>query len=90
MADEVKVTPISDAEVSEVSGGYGPWQQYAKGTYVKVGDHIVYTIASGDALSGIAIRFGVSVDEICRWNGIKDPNFIMAGAKLVIYPRIYR
>ena len=89
MADEKKV-PVSEAEVEGVAGGYGPWQQYAKGTYVVVGDHIVYTIASGDALSGIAIRFGVSVDEICRWNGIKDPNFIMAGAKLVIYARIYR
>ncbi len=90
MADEVKVTPISDAEVAEVSGGAGTWRDYAKGTYVRVGDHIEYTVASGDVLSGIAPRFGVSVEEIARWNNIKDVNFIRAGQKLVIYARILR
>ena len=90
MADEVKVTPISDAEVEEVSGGGKTWRDYAKGTYVKAGDHIVYTVAAGDVLSGIAPRFGVSVQNIVDWNGIKDPNFIMAGQKLVIYARILR
>ena len=81
---------LNEKELNEVSGGYGPWQQYAKGSYVNYGQYIVYTVVGGDVLSGIAIRFGVSQDELCRWNGIKDPNFIMAGAKLVIYPRIYR
>lgn len=90
MADEVKVTPISDAEVEEVSGGAGTWRDYAKGTYVRAGDHIIYTIAAGDVLSGIAPRFGVSVDEIVRWNNIKDANFIRTGDKLVIYARILR
>ena len=31
MADEVK---LNDAELNDVDGGYGPWQMYAKGTYV--------------------------------------------------------
>ena len=26
---------INEKELNEVSGGYGPWQQYAKGTYVR-------------------------------------------------------
>jgi LysM repeat protein len=92
MADEIK---MNDQDLSNVSGGAnvqndGSWQQYAKGKYVKKGDHIVYTVASGDVLSGIAIRFGVTVDEIVKWNNIKDPNFIMAGQLLTIYARILR
>ena len=28
---------LNEKELNEVSGGYGPWQQYAKGTYVNYG-----------------------------------------------------
>ena len=87
MADEVK---LNDAELNEVDGGYGPWQMYAKGTYVNYGSYIIYTVASGDVLSGIAPRFGVTVAEICQWNGIPDANRIYAGQHLTIYPRIVR
>ena len=51
---------LNEKELNEVSGGYGPWQQYAKGTYVNYGQYIVYTVVGGDVLSGIAIRFGVT------------------------------
>ncbi len=57
---------INEKELNEVSGGYGPWQQYAKGTYVNYGQYIVYTVVGGDVLSGIAIRFGVTVQQICE------------------------
>ena len=30
---------INEKELNEVSGGYGPWQQYAKGTYVNLRCH---------------------------------------------------
>ena len=91
MADEIK-TPISDADVADVAGGAGSWEQFAKGTYSKVGDHILYKIAPGDALSGIAIRFGVSVQDIQRWNPneIKNVNVIYANHLLAIYPKILR
>ncbi len=89
MADEIK-TPITDAEVESAQGGYGGWEQYAKGTYTRNGNYILYRIAAGDALSGIAIRFGVTVEEIATWNNIKDVNVIIAGQKLTIYARILR
>ncbi len=89
MADEVKTT-LSDSDVENVQGGAGSWEQFAKGTYFIVGDHIIYTIAMGDALSGIAIRFGVSVPEIQVWNNIANPNMIIAGKTLIIYPKILR
>ena len=86
MAEELK-PPITDAEVESVSGGAGSWQQYSHGSFVNYGNYIVYTVAPGDALSGIGLRFNVTVQEIVGWNGIKDPNFITVGQKLTIYAR---
>ena len=87
MSDEVKV---NDIELEGVSGGAGSWQQYAKGPYVNYGSYIVYTVVSGDVLSGIAVRFGVTVAEIAQWNGIANPDVIRVGQQLVIYARIIR
>ena len=87
MSDEIK---INDSELEEVSGGAGSWQKYAKGTYVNYGSYVVYTVAGGDVLSGIAIRFGVTVAQIQSWNNIKIPNVISIGQKLTIYPTIIR
>ena len=87
MSDEVK---INDSELEEVAGGAGSWKQYVKGTYVNYGSYIVYTVASGDVLSGIAIRFGVTVAQIQGWNNIKNPNVISVGQKLTIYPTVLR
>ena len=87
MSDEIKV---NESELEEVSGGAGSWQQYAKGPFVNYGSYIVYTVVSGDALSGIAIRFGVTVAQIQGWNGIANPNVISVGQKLTIYPTVIR
>ena len=87
MSDEVK---INDSELEGVSGGAGGWQKYAKGTYVNYGSYIVYTVAPGDVLSGIAPRFGVTVAQIQQWNNIKNPDIISIGQKLTIYPTIIR
>ena len=87
MAEEVK---INDSELDEVTGGAGGWQKYAKGTFVNYGNYLVYTVASGDVLSGIALRFGVSVGQIQAWNNIQNPDFIRVGQKLTIYPTYIR
>ena len=49
MADEVK---LNDIDLESVEGGAGPWQNYAKGTYVNYGNYVIYTVASGDVLTG--------------------------------------
>ena len=67
MSDEVKV---NDSELEGVAGGAGSWKQYAKGTYVNYGNYVVYTVASGDVVSGIAIRFGVTTAQIQQWNNL--------------------
>ena len=87
MSEEMK---INDSKLEKVTGGAGGWQRYAKGSYVNYGNYIVYTVASGDVLSGIAPRFGVTVAQIQQWNNIKNPDVIAAGQKLTIYPTIIR
>lgn len=43
-----------------------------------------YTVVAGDTLSGIAARFGSTVDKIARANGISNPNLIYVGQRLII------
>ena len=43
-----------------------------------------YTIRSGDTLSGIASRYGVSVSDLVSWNNIANPNLIYAGQKIIV------
>jgi len=43
-----------------------------------------YTIRSGDSLSKVAHRFGVSARELAEINGIKNQNMIRIGQKLVL------
>ena len=44
-----------------------------------------YKIKWGDTLSGIAYKYGVSVQQLVSWNNIRNPNLIYAGNSLVIY-----
>ncbi len=81
---------LTDDEMDDVAGGAGNWQQYAKGPFVNYGQYIVYTVVGGDVLPGIAIRFGVTVQQICQWNNIKNPDLIYINQKLTIYPTILR
>ena len=82
MTDQVK---INENELEGVSGGTGDYKEYSKGPYTVVGNYVIYTVVSGDVLGGIAIKFGVTVDQIAKWNQIKDVNMIYAGQKLTIY-----
>lgn len=44
----------------------------------------VYIVQEGDYLSDIAQRFGVSIDELVRLNGLANPNQLTAGMELRI------
>ena len=46
-------------------------------------------VRAGDSLWGIAQKFGVAVEELCRWNGIRNPRRfkLQVGRELVVYPR---
>jgi membrane-bound lytic murein transglycosylase D len=54
--------------------------------YFEANDRIRYRVRSGDYLGKIARRYGVSVNSIKRWNGLKS-NSLRVGQRLTIYPR---
>ncbi len=43
-----------------------------------------YTIKAGDTLFSVANKFGLTVDELAKANGIRDPNLISVGQVLTI------
>jgi N-acetylmuramoyl-L-alanine amidase len=50
----------------------------------RAGDGTVHTVARGDTLSGIAVRYGVRSADIAAANGITDRNHIRIGQRLRI------
>jgi LysM repeat protein len=46
---------------------------------------IAYTVQPGQSLSQIARLLGVSVDELCAWNRIRDRDIVQPGQKLVVH-----
>jgi membrane-bound lytic murein transglycosylase D len=44
----------------------------------------VHQLAEGETLSSVAQHYGVSVEDIQRWNGIADPQGVRAGQELTV------
>ncbi|MBX2901138.1 MAG: LysM peptidoglycan-binding domain-containing protein [Cyclobacteriaceae bacterium] len=57
---------------------------YASTPATGTGNATVYTVANGDVLGGIALRFRVSIQDLKEWNNLKS-NTIYAGQRLQIY-----
>lgn len=47
---------------------------------------IVTHVEQGETLSEIAVRYDVSVDTLQRWNGIENPDLVLVGQRIVVYP----
>lgn len=45
---------------------------------------VVYTVKSGDTLSGIAAKYGTTYQKLAEYNGISNPNIINVGQKIKI------
>lgn len=43
---------------------------------------VYYIVKSGDTLSAIAKKYGTTVDQLVKWNGIKNPNLIYVNQKI--------
>lgn len=47
-------------------------------------DEVVYTVKSGDTLSGIAKKYNTTYQKLAAYNGIANPNLIRVGQKIKI------
>ena len=47
-------------------------------------DGIAYVVQAGDSLLSIAQRYGVTVEDIVRGNGLANPDFVFSGQRLII------
>ena len=55
-------------------------------TRVSAPDNLItYTVQRGQSLSQIGRLLGVSVDELCAWNHIRNRNIVQPGQKLVVH-----
>lgn len=45
-------------------------------------DTDVYTVRNGDTLSGIAKKYGYTVDDLAAYNGISNPSLIVVGQEI--------
>lgn len=55
-------------------------------TRVSAPDNLItYTVQHGQTLSQIGRLLGVSVDELCAWNRIRNRNIVKPGQKLVVH-----
>lgn len=59
-------------------------QTTSESTYGR--DRIVYKVKSGDVLGSIALRYGVKVADLKKWNNLKS-NTIRTGQRLTVWTR---
>ena len=64
----MEIVKMNDDELDQISGG----------------SVIPYLVQPGDTLYALSQKFNVSVEQLMRWNNIKDPNTLMVGDKMNI------
>lgn len=86
LAEEVKAGKYGNGETRKTILGnrYKEVQNIINGEASQASSSVVYVVKSGDNLSKIASKYGVSVSSIVSKNGIKNPNLIYPGQKLRI------
>ena len=51
---------------------------------VNGGTQIPYLVQPGDTLQKIAEKYHCTVEDLCRWNNIQNPNLLLVNQKLII------
>ncbi|MBD3243756.1 MAG: LysM peptidoglycan-binding domain-containing protein, partial [Chitinivibrionales bacterium] len=62
-----------------------PQQQAAPSDRKTPQGAIQYLVKHGETLSEIARLFDTNIDQICRWNGVRDADEIQAGSVIVLH-----
>lgn len=74
---------LSDS-VAERAEAIRSTEQAAPATPARTPQVVVHTVSSGETLSGIARRYGISVTELAEANQIDNPNAVRVGQQLRI------
>ena len=48
------------------------------------GSMLPYVVQAGDTLSAIAKKYNVALEQLMKWNNIKNPDILTIGQRLVI------
>ena len=65
--------------------GNGPAPIDNSGSVVSVsGGRLQYRVQSGDTVASVAVKFGVSTDDLCRWNNLAPESVLRPGDRLVV------
>ena len=48
------------------------------------GSVLPYVVQAGDTLGALAKKYNVTLEQLMKWNNIKDPNLLTVGQRLVI------
>ncbi|MBR3544742.1 MAG: LysM peptidoglycan-binding domain-containing protein [Oscillospiraceae bacterium] len=48
------------------------------------GSMLPYVVQAGDTLSAIAKKYNVTLEQLMKWNNIKNPDILTIGQRLVI------
>lgn len=75
---------IAAGQVLKVSGSASGGSSSASASSSSSSAPQTYKVRSGDSLSAIATRYGVSVSDLQSWNGIRNPSDLRAGQTLKI------
>ena len=59
---------LNDKELDQVTGG----------------SQLAYIVQPGDTLGKLAAKYHCTVEQLCRWNNIRNPNNIQIGQRLII------
>ena len=51
---------------------------------VTSGSMLPYVVQAGDTLSAIAKKYNVTLEQLMKWNNIKNPDILTIGQRLVI------
>ena len=86
LVDPWAVMRDAGATIDESDRTADPRARFKKHAHVAPANRakLVYTVREGDVIGGIAMKFGVRLNDLKYWNG-KTRNLIRVGEKLVVY-----
>jgi len=75
------------AYYGEKGSGPRPEQDSSNAAVSVNGGRLEYRVQAGDTLGSIAVKFGVSSDDLCRWNNLPPDTVLKPGDRVLVGER---